>query len=204
MNGLPASIESRLSVLPDGLRSHIERARAVGRDLAARHRVDARAVDTGVAAHDLARALDDEQLLCEADLRGIDITPLERGAPILLHGAIAADWLSHGRDVIDARVLDAVRWHTIGHPGMDDVAKVVFLSDKLDPQKVEVYPYLVKVETLASRDMDDAILEYVNREIEHLVSNGLLIHPATIDLRNELLMRLARVESPRIDDPNEP
>jgi HD superfamily phosphohydrolase YqeK len=79
---------------------------------------------------------------------------------------------------------------------MDDVAKAVFLADKLDPQKVEAYPYLVKVETLASLDMDDAILEYVDREIEHLLNNGLLVHPATIDLRNELLMRPTRSTSP--------
>ena len=195
MNGLPASIESRLSELPEGLRSHIERARTVGRELADRHNVDAQAVDTGVAAHDLARALDDEQLLHEARRCRLDVTPLESSAPILLHGPIAAEWLSRECEPADSRVLDAVRWHTTGCPGMDDVAKAVFLADKLDPQEVEAYPYLVKVETLASLDMDDAILEYVDREIEHLLNNGLLVHPATIDLRNELLMRPTRSTS---------
>ena len=157
MNILHSCIETRLAQLPVGLRDHIERARVVGRELAARHDVDADAIDVGIAAHDLARAMDDKALLDEAELLRIDVMPIERQAPILLHGPIAAVWLSRGCEPVDTRAIEAVRWHTTGHPDMDDVGKAVFLADKLDPQKVEALPYLTKVETLASCDMDSAI-----------------------------------------------
>tara|TARA_B100001971_G_scaffold87935_1_gene81206 strand:- start:97 stop:711 length:615 start_codon:yes stop_codon:yes gene_type:complete len=203
MNILHSCIETRLAQLPAGLRDHIERARVVGRELAARHDVDADAIDVGITAHDLARAMDDKALLDEAELLRIDVMPIERQAPILLHGPIAAVWLSRGCEPVDTRAIEAVRWHTTGHPDMDDVGKAVFLADKLDPQKVEALPYLTKVETLASCDMDSAILEYLDREIEHLVGRGLVIHPASVDLRNEIVVRRVRIDHARVNESGE-
>ena len=75
-----------------------------------------------------------------------------------------------------------------GRPGMSEVAKVVFLADKLDPRKVERFPYLKRVAAESKVSLDLAILEYLNQTIEYFMRNGNLIHPASIDLRNQLLI----------------
>ena len=73
---------------------------------------------------------------------------------------------------------------------MGAVAKVVFLADKLDPRKVERYPYLERVALLAQDSLDAAILEYLRNELEYLLRQGLLIHPASIGLRNHLMIQM--------------
>ena len=189
-NGLPSNIEERLAELPAGLREHVERARDAGRELAARHGVDQALVDMGIAAHDLARGLKADALRAEALKHGVELTLIERHAPMLLHGPVAARWLEGGGVPIPESVLQAVRWHTTGVHGMTMVAKVVFLADKLDPHKVAKYPSLRKVKTLADTSVDEALLEHLDRVIEYLVGRKLMVHPASLELRNELVAAL--------------
>lgn len=176
--------------LPIGLRNHVNRARDVGRKLAGRHNVDLHLVDLSVAAHDLARALNGDMLLAEARRLGLTITPLEHDVPILLHGPVAAMWLEGDDNLYDDSILEAVRWHTTGVAGMSKIAKVVFLADKLDPQKVSSYSFLRKVESLAKTSVDEALLEYLDRVIESHLAKRLLVHPASLGLRNELVSAL--------------
>ena len=185
---LPDAIDARLKVLPSGLKDHIERSREVSQELAIRHNVDARLADMGTAAHDLARALSRSRMLTEAESLGLRPGLVEKREPILLHGPIAARWLYDDGSELDEAVLESVTWHTTGRPGMSEVAKVVFLADKLDPRKVERFPYLRRVADKSKESLDLAILEYLNHTIEYFMRNGNLIHPASIDLRNQLLI----------------
>jgi predicted HD superfamily hydrolase involved in NAD metabolism len=156
--------------------------------LAARHDVDPGPVDLGAATHDLARATKGGALLAEALRHGVKPHPVEEQVPMLLHGTVAALWLEHRFAISDQRVIEAVRWHSTGKSGMGSVARVVFLADKLDPEKVRRYPYLDEIRTLATESMDRAILEFLNRSLAHLIDGGALIHPESLKLRNELII----------------
>lgn len=184
---IPEKIERRLEKLPEGLREHITRSREKGRCLARVHDVDEQAVDLGLAAHDLARALNPTELLEEAQRLGLEISSVERHAPILLHGAIAAEWVTREGSVSDANVLEAIRWHTTGASGMGAVAKAVFLGDKLDPQKIARTSYLKRVAVIAEVSLDGAILEFLSRQFEDFLKQGRIIHPEGVKLRNELI-----------------
>ncbi len=190
MSELPSVIESRLLALPKGLREHIERSREVGSSLARHHNVDATRVDIGLAAHDLARALNGDALLQQAERYGLQLHSVEQRSPILLHGLIAALWLERDHGFDDEDVLEAVRWHTTGRRGMGEIAKAVFLADKLDPNKVRRYPYLNEVQRLAEEGLDRAILEYLDQGLLYFVRARELIHPESVELRNELMMAL--------------
>ena len=194
MSDLPDAIGSRLRELPSGLRDHVERSRVVAQELAIRHSVDAVQVDTGVAAHDLARALSEPILLHEAERLYLEVSFVERKQPLLLHGPVAAAWLNEDGYRIDS-VIEAVEFHTTGVPGMEEVGRVVFLADKLDPWKVERAPFLKRVEELARTDLDTAILHYLDKTTERLIADGQMIHPKAVKYRNDLLARGVRPES---------
>jgi len=104
------------------------------------------------------------------------------------YGAVAALWLQRQDGIEDEQILEAVRWHTTGRKGMGLVAKVVFLADKLDPRKVERFPYLKGVSRLARHSLDQALLEFLNYELDYFLKEGILIHPASVELRNELIL----------------
>ena len=164
----------------------------MAQELAIRHGVDAVQVDIGVAAHDLARAMSEPMLLREAERLYLEVSFVERKQPLLLHGPVAAAWLSSEDGYDIGPILEAVEFHTTGRPGMADLSKVVFLADKLDPWKVESAPFLNRVAELARDDLDAAIVHYLDRTIERLVKDGQMVHPTAVEFRNHLLARADR------------
>ena len=179
-------VQGRLARLPDWLQGHVQRVRDVAGPLAARHGADPVAVDAGAASHDLARAMGSKDLLIEARRLGLEIGPAEAAAPILLHGPIAARWLEQDGEVEDSRVIEAVRWHTTGRPGMDAVATVVFVADKIETVKVARNPTLRRVVAAAQNSLVSAVLEYLSVEEAHRVGKGESLLPASSELLEEL------------------
>ena len=183
-----------MSRLPAGLVAHIVRVRLLARSLAKLHGIDVEACEFGAVCHDLARHLRPEALLEEAKNLDINIDPVERRVPIMLHGPVAAAWLERDSEVMDSRVIEAVRYHTTGKPGISSVTRVVFLADKLEPNKVQRRPGLGEVLHLAKMNIDLALLEHLNREMMQRIERGDLVHPSTLGLRNELAMSLPQNE----------
>ena len=191
---LPNGVAERTAALPDELAAHLVRVRKLARKLAKRHGVDPDASELGAACHDLARHMRPDALLEEAVRLEISIDPIERRVPIMLHGPVAATWLERDGEIPDSRVIEAVRFHTTGKISMSTVSKVVFLADKLEPDKVRRRPELGEVLRLASVDIDTALLEYVNRQIVRRVERGDLLHPSTLEFRNELIVGFPKNE----------
>lgn len=183
-------LRSIIQSLPPGLQDHLERVRELSLELAAIHGVDPVKAETAALAHDLYRAHDEEQLLSEARARGLVTVSVEERVPLLLHGPLAARLLSEECAVDDEEVLQAVRWHSTSCPGMSRVGLVVFIADKVEPRKVERAPHLGGIAALARRSLERAAVEYLTAETASLLDKGRLIHPASIEARNDLLMRL--------------
>ena len=188
---LEALITSRVDALPLGLREHVHRVAAIAQDLAGRHQLDKEKVRWGALAHDLARATKGDELLRQARDLGIAIHPVEEQVPLLLHGPVAAEMLKRN-GLEDQAVYDSVYWHSTAHTHLVPEAKVVFLADKLDPQKLQRYPYLGELGWIAVESLDRAVLTFLDRELTTLIGQGSLVHPASVDARNQLLMEDVR------------
>ena len=182
-------VEARLKTLPVGLQEHIQRTRALAKDFATALNVDPVQADLATAAHDLARAYDDAKQLAEAKRLGIVPNSVELETPLLLHGPIAAEYLRQDMNCTDKAVLEAVRWHTTAREGFGLVGQVVFLADKVDPQKVTRRPFLERVRELARINPSAAIAYYLGEEIQRQLQDGLMLHPAAVEARNYFLLQ---------------
>ncbi len=190
--GLEELLQQKISVLPAGLQQHIGRVVMIAGNLAHHHGVDGEKIRLGALAHDLARAMKGEDLLKKAKELKVPIHGVEEQVPILLHGPVAAEMLRQQDGLDDDGIHEAVYWHSTAHPDMDNPAKVVFLADKLDPQKINRYPYIPMLEELAMNNLDDAVLDFLNRELTGLFQQGILVHPTSVEARNHMLMAAAR------------
>ncbi|CAA9440894.1 MAG: hypothetical protein AVDCRST_MAG28-227 [uncultured Rubrobacteraceae bacterium] len=83
--------------------------------------------------HDASRETYKEGLLRLAEEADLPINELERERPMLLHGPVAAECARRDLGVKDSEVLEAVRVHTTGEPGMGPLALAVYLADKIEP-----------------------------------------------------------------------
>ena len=180
-------IRRDVSQLSQSLYAHILRVEEIAAELAETHALDVEKVRTATLLHDLARAKRPEELLAMAKGFGEEVGPLEVRMPIFLHGPVAAGLARERYGVEDAEILEAVRAHTTGLAGMGPVARVVFLADKLDPVKDRRYPFNGRVRDLAASDLDAALLTFLDGDISGHLGRGGVVHPASVELRNELL-----------------
>ena len=183
----PAAVQRRVDRLPAGLQSHIYRVVEIARELAVCHGIDQEQAALAALAHDVARAMKDGELLRRAAGMGLPIGVVERRVPILLHGPVGAEILQQEAGLTDISIYKAVYWHTTANPDLDELGKVVFIADKLDPAKIDSYPYLPQIRQMAFQDLDRAILHFLTRQAMDRLNRGELVHPVMVETRNALL-----------------
>ena len=189
MTDRAALIQERVDRLPPGLQAHIYRVCGIARELARQHGLDEEKAVLGMLAHDVARAMPGGELLRLAPELGVPIGLVDRRVPVMLHGPVGAELLRQHDGIDYEPLLEAVYWHTTSHPSLDTLGKVVFLADKLDPNKQGRYPYLPQMHKTAMEDLDRATLMFLTRETMARVERGELIHPAMVEARNHLLAK---------------
>lgn len=192
----PAAIQRRVDRLPAGLQAHIHRVVEIARELAACHGIDQEQAALAALAHDVARAMTDGELLRRAAGMGLPIGVVDRRVPILLHGPVGAEILQQEAGLTDISIYKAVYWHTTANPDLDELGKVVFIADKLDPAKIDSYPYLPQIRQMAFQDLDRAILHFLTRQAMDRLNRGELVHPVMVETRNALLAASGVPEDP--------
>lgn len=191
MTTLPRPVEDALRGLPGPLYEHVQRVRRIAAELAGPLGLDPARVDLAAAAHDIDRASPDAALLEAAERHGVPVNAVEARLPMLLHGPVAAARLRHEMGIEDADVLEAVRWHTTGIEPCGSIARLIFVADKLDPDKASRYPHIDRVREQANRDLDRAAATFLAGDLQRLLEQGGLVHPASLEAYNALTLRLS-------------
>ena len=186
---LVALFRERAQALPEALRAHVGRVVSEARQLAQIYELDPDQVEAAAWGHDLYRAHSDADLLRAASGLGMTVDAVQQALPVLLHGPVAAETAQRAWGVDDAEVLEAICWHTTAHAPMSRAAMAVYLADKIEPEKVRDDPDLRAIRDLARRDPEAAVLAYLDRELNRHLARGGVIHPASIEARNALLLR---------------
>ncbi|ULQ60489.1 bis(5'-nucleosyl)-tetraphosphatase (symmetrical) YqeK [Brucepastera parasyntrophica] len=159
-----------LGMLPPFRYKHSVRVAVLARDLCARFAVEpAKGYLAGIA-HDMCKTAQDEWLLNMAEKDGAKLTGIEKSKPALLHGRAAALLLAEDFQVTDPSVLNAVRYHTFGSPDIDDLGKIIYVADKIEPKRPDIDPVLR--ERMLSSDLDTMTIMVMEMTISYLAAKG--------------------------------
>ena len=180
----------RFDSLPDKLQAHIYRTRDVGLDLASRHGIDEGRAELAILGHDVARAAKKSEIMRQAERFGLSPLNIERKSPVMLHGPVGAELLRQEDGLEDDEILDAVRYHTSGHPTLTQLGLLVFISDKLEPRKIRSYPYQQELRHIANESLHQAALEFLCRESALRLQQRRPVHPNSVATINALLLRI--------------
>lgn len=171
--------------LPPEMLGHIDRVVAIARELGTIHRLPLEPISLAAQGHDLLRAVPPGELLRRAEERGLAILDVERARPVILHGPLGALELSERFGVSDSGVLEAIRWHTTGHPSYPDWAWAMFVADKVEPAKAARWPALRSVEAVARRGVPGALsaaaARYLRLALERQRERGEPTHPLAVE-----------------------
>ncbi|GMO59521.1 MAG: nicotinate-nucleotide adenylyltransferase [Termitinemataceae bacterium] len=130
-------------IIEDEVRSILQRKRFIHSrnvalhcaDLAARFNMDSTEAYIAGITHDVCKELNDEDTKAMALLDGLPLSLDEKQKPSLLHGRASAMFIQQHFGIDEQKhphIIEAVRYHTSGIDGMCDLAKIVYLCDKIE------------------------------------------------------------------------
>ncbi|MDT8339985.1 MAG: HD domain-containing protein [Longimicrobiales bacterium] len=103
----------------------------------------------------------------------------------ILHGPAAAALLRTD-GVEDEALLRAIRFHTLGHPRLDDAGRALYAADFLDPGRELRNRWRAALRARMPGDLHVVTREIVGARILHLVRRGRPVRPETIAMWNSL------------------
>jgi predicted HD superfamily hydrolase involved in NAD metabolism len=140
--------------------------------------------------HDCAREMPSNILLQTAEAFGIVVNDVEQREPMLLHAPVGAFIAIRDYGVDDPEVLRAITWHTTGGPVMSLLDNIIFLADFIEPGRS--FPGVDKLRRSAEDSLQTALLAAYDQTLEYLIYKRGLIHPATVEGRNALLLQTGK------------
>ena len=141
-------------------------------DLCRRFNLDPQKGYLAGIAHDMCKDMGDKDLMRLARADGGGLSKLELKKPRLLHARAAAVQLKRKYGITDGDILDAIRYHTTGTRGMCDLAKVVYVADKIEVSRPRIETSLKEMrdsaglETLFAAVLDDTVAYLRSRELD--------------------------------------
>ncbi len=161
--------------LSDKRYAHTLRVAETTEHLAKLHGLDSERARLAGLLHDTAREVGMEKLLRVAKEDGLPVGDFERERPILLHGPVAAELAREDLGVEDGEILDAVRAHTTGEPGMGPLALALFVADKIEPGREQ--PGVEDLRALASVSLHQAARAALEDSISYNERRDRPAHP---------------------------
>jgi len=140
-------------------------------DLCRRFGLDAQKGYLAGIAHDMCKHMGEKELVRLARADGGGSTKLEKEKPSLLHARAAAVLVRRKYGIDDQDILEAIRCHTTGGKGMGDIAKVVYVADKIEVSRQGIDPVLRNMSR--SADLDTLFGAVFNNTVARLRSREL-------------------------------
>ena len=135
--------------------------------------------------HDYAREVPNAELLELAMAHNLSSDAVDLLQPNLLHGPVGAWMLKEQGILDDEAILDAIRWHTTGHPDMTQLARIIYIADYIEPNRD--FPGVDLLRQLTYQDLDLGVLAGIDHTIGFLVQKDGYLHPLSVAARNRLL-----------------
>jgi len=104
----------------------------------------------------------------------------------LAHGPMAAERAAREGET-DRGVLDAVRYHSLGHAGWDDVGKMIYLADYLEPGRTFERELRASLAAQVPQDRDGVLQQVAARRIARVIDGRWPLVRETVDFWNSLV-----------------
>lgn len=158
-------------------------------ELAKIYNVDIETAQIAGLLHDNAKEMTDEEMMQYVKENNIEISETEKNSIKLLHGKIGAD-IAKKKYRVSEQIAKAIEYHTTTNPNMDTLAKIIYVSDKIElNRKTEKYDIEAE-RKLAKENLNKAMLLIINDVTKYLIEQDKLIAPESIETRNKLLLNI--------------
>ena len=140
--------------------------------------LDINKLQVAAILHDYAKVIDkniQKELILKKYPNDLELLNYE---PIW-HSLIGDVIIKKDLNIFDEDILDAVVYHTIGRPEMNDMTKVIFLADYIEEGRTHKEAEMVR--NIAYRNLNQAIIEMIECSLKYLNNKGYPIYYKTLE-----------------------
>lgn len=156
--------------------------------MASRFGVDPQEASSAALLHDLCREYSPDLLLKLAAKFDIVIDSVQAAEPLLLHGLVASRLAEDELNVKNPDVLEAIAFHITGGPDISSLARLIFIADFIEPGRTCEEARRLRDQAFVLMP-EKLLLEVYNCTLSFVLKKGYLIHPLSLNGRNELLLK---------------
>ena len=156
-------------------------------ELATIYNVDVESTRLAGLLHDIAKEMTEEESLKYVAENSIAIDDIEKINVSILHGKIGAD-IAKKKYGVNEQIQKAIQYNTETNPNMDTLAKIIYVSDKIEKNRKSEKFDLEYERNLAKEDIDAAVLFIIDASIKKVIKKGKLLHPTIVETRNKIIM----------------
>lgn len=156
--------------------------------LARKYGADEDAARLAALMHDYCKNMTKEQYEEYVNRYRIDFDEIAMGNRELMHGRVARYIAEKEYEIHDPEILSAIEYHTTGRKGMSLLEKIIAVADYIEEGRD--FPGVEEIRILAAKNLEEALIFAINGTIRHLMEKNLLIHPDTIEARNDLIREI--------------
>ncbi len=138
--------------------------------------------------HDITKRLGLEEQLRLCARYGIMADNYESVSEKLLHAKTGAE-LAQDLFGLTDEVAEAIRWHTTGRAGMNELQQIIYLADYIEPTR-SGFEGLEELRKAAYEDLDGAMELGLRMSLGDVIARGNLPHEDTLHARQYFLKRL--------------
>ncbi len=120
--------------------------------------IDIEPAETAGLLHDCAKNMDLKKMQKICEKGGLEISKKESVSVSLLHSKAGSVLAREKFGVQDEDIINAIRFHTTGRPGMSLLEKIIFVADYIEPGRTTA-PNLPEIRKLAFGSIDEAVLK---------------------------------------------
>lgn len=167
--------------------AHSLRTARTAEELCIRYELDGRIGYYCGVVHDMCKEMSDRQLDSLVRYDCEPVSDIEKGRKNLMHGRAAAVLLSRDYGIDEPEILEAVRYHTFGKPGICDLAKILYISDKMEPGRQTVPADFWK--THENDTLNDLVIWVLEDNIRYMSEIGNDLSPWTEEFLFDLVKK---------------
>ncbi|PAE23049.1 MULTISPECIES: bis(5'-nucleosyl)-tetraphosphatase (symmetrical) YqeK [Bacillaceae] len=153
--------------------------------LAEKYGADSKKAELAAIFHDYAKFRPKEEMREIIIKTGMPAELLDYNSE-LWHAPVGAYLAEKEAGMHDKEVLDAIRYHTSGRPGMALLEKIIYLADYIEPGRH--FPGVDEVRDLAQTNLNKALIKSVQNTIMFLMKKGQPVFPASFETYNDLVI----------------
>lgn len=137
--------------------------------------------------HDIAKEIPPEEKLNYCKKYNIEVDEIEKENTSLLHAKIGAD-IAERKFGFTKQMANAIKAHTTGLPGMDMLAKILFIADRTSKERE--LSDIGYINELLDKNIDETILYILDKKIELQIQKRASMHINSIITRNWIIGEL--------------